>query len=489
MSLGYRSIRSLRSAAIALCALIGTSTLEAQPGIELDDVSCLSRARFTRFVATIRPPEEIREARLYFRSHLYSEFYFVDLARGKDSGAFHAVLPLPNRETTRVIYYVEAVDVSFQTSRSEDLEVPVSDESSCRPEPGGAPFPGGDPGIVVGATRAGAPALPSGFQASGITGFLSASGGAAAGGGGISAGVAIGAAAGAAAGVGVLVAGAGDGGGSEEPTGAPGGNGVPPSTTTSPASSTTTTTATISGSPAPPSTTTTTTPSPPPPTTTTTAPVTLSACFQWRALGNCQVFFDSCSTPESEIRTYEWRMLGPPVPDPPATKSFSFSFEADPRCRESKEFNHPVRLTIYDELDRSASIQQNISVKPGGALRSQAGEAVRLRFTSQLVAMPADGSIRGQLRVNGLPLPPGSNATTELHDVWVRSGAVVLEAATLTRAPEGSQWVLDFTSSENVLPESISVTMGTIASVEGRRIVLRLRGDGGEVLRLRLETR
>jgi hypothetical protein len=499
MRLGYR----LRCGVSLSLALIAPSALEAQPGIEHEEVGCLSRAQFTRFAVAIRPPEEIREARLYFRSHLYPEFYFVDLARAEPSGVFQGVLPLPSSDTTRVIYYIEAVDVAFQTSRSEDFDLPVSGDSSCRPGPGGAFFPGGDPGIVVGATRAGLPALPSGFQATGITGFISASGGlAVTGGGGIGAGVAIAAATGAAVGVGVLVAGNEDG--NEGTTGGVNSSSQTPTTTTSSAAGNTTSTTTSSAGPSPPPTTTTTTSpagptpsstttttagSPPPTTTTTIPPVTLNACFQWRALGNCQVFFTSCSTPVSAIRTYEWRMLGPPVPDPPATESFTFSFDADPRCRESNDFNHPVRLTVYDELGRSASVQDNISVKPGAPLKFWHEETLGLRFKSHLIAMAAEGNIRGQIWVNGSPLPPSDNGAPRVHHVQVRAGSVVIEAAALTRVPAGTLWELDFSSSEAVVPGSLSVSMGTVASLDARRVVLRLDGDGGERLLLRLETR
>ncbi len=466
-------------------ALLFASSLAAQPVIEHDDVDCLPRGEFTQFLASIQPASTIRAAKLYFRSNLYPEFYFVAMSLDA-ADAFEAVMPLPAEETTKVVYYIEAVDLSFQTSRSEELEVSVSNDSGCRRGPGAVLFPGANPAIVVGATQAGIPAIPAGFQASGIAGFITATGGVAAGGGGgIGIGVAVGAAAGAAAGVGVIV---GSGGGSDGATSTT--TTVPPSgggssTSTSPATSTIPVTTTSSAG----STTTTTTGSPTPPssTTTTTAPSPLTACFEWQALGNCRVFFDSCSTPETLIQRYEWRMLGPPVPEPPQVESFTFNFEADPRCQGTMSFNHPVRLTVFDSLGRNASVQQNVSVRPGATYRRDGGASVILSFKSQLAALPANGNARGQIAVNGVRLAPSHNASASRHEIRVGVGIVRIEAALLTPVTPGSLWEIDFSSSAGIVPGSLRAEGGATVGAADDRITFRLNGDLGETLRLRLE--
>lgn len=497
--LGFFPVRSICARAVAVLAISlfieRASILSAQPTIGHKDVHCVSRDQFTQFLADIEPPDDIRSAKIYFRSALYPEFYYVQMTLEPASETFHAVLPLPNRETTRIVYYLEAVDVSFQTSRSRDFEVTVSNE--CHPGPGGLLFPGEDPGIIVGSLTAAAPALPAGFQATGIAGFLSAAGAVTGAGGGIGLPIVIGATAAAATGVGVVVATGGNDGGS------PGGSGAAPTPTGSPTSGgsgSSTTTSTGSGStpgnPPPSGTTTTTTttvpggPSTPSPTTSTVPPA-LTACFAWQALGSCKVKFDSCSTPASDISRYEWRMLGSPVPDPPPDPSFTFSFDADPRCLGSQEFNRPVRLTVYDYEGRSASIQQNVLVRPGTSYRQERSPGTRLSFESQLVALPSDGSVRGQVLVDHSPLPPLDNASPSRYEVAVGVGAneVLIEALLVTPAPAQSLWEMDFSSTEAVVPGSFRPERGTVVSATGRRIVFRLNGGAGEVLRFRVELR
>ena len=524
-----RKLERIEGLALA-ATLLYASSLGAQPVIEHDDVDCLPRGEFTQFLASIQPASTIRAAKLYFRSNLYPEFYFVAMSLDA-AGSFEAVMPRPAAETTRVVYYIEAVDLSFQTSRSEELEASISDDPGCRRGPGAVLFPGGSPAIVVGATQAGLPSIPVGFQATGITGFFTASGGiASSGGGGIGIGVAVGAAAGAAAGVGVLIAGGGGsdgaslstttslsplGGGSTTSTStptstiamtttssavstttSPGG----PSTTTSPSGPSTTTSPSgpsTTTSPSGPSTTTTSGPSTStiptttiaPSTTTTAAPSPLTACFEWQPRGDCLVDFDSCSTPETLIQIYEWRMLGPPVPEPPQTESFRFDFEGDPRCLGTMSFNYPVRLTVFDSLGRSDSVQQNVSVQPGLAYRTDDGTSTILSFKSQLAALPPDGSVRGRIAVNGAAIPPLDNAAASRHEVRVGAGIVRIEVTLLTPAPPGSFWELDFSSSESLVAGSLKPEAGVAVRNGENRIVFRLNGDRGETFRLRLSVR
>ncbi len=480
-----RKPKKLEELALA-SILLFASSLGAQPRIEHDDVDCLPRGEFSQFLASIQPASTIRAAKLYFRSNLYPEFYFVAMSLDA-AGSFEAVMPLPAAETTKVVYYIEAVDLSFQSSRSDELEVAISEGSGCRRGPGAVLFPGASPAIVVGATQVGIPAIPAGFQATGITGFLTASGGIAGTGGGIGVGVAVGAAAGAAAGVGVILAG---GDASTTPTTSTPPLGGPNTTPTSAGSTTTTVTGSPTSTSSSPATSTIPpTPSPPSTTTTTTAPSPLTACFEWRALGNCLVFFDSCSTPASSIISYEWRMLGPPVPAPPPIESFEFSFAADPRCRGTMSFNHPVRLTVFDSLGRSDSVQQNVTVQSGVTYRTDVGMSAVLSFKSQLLALPPDGSARGQIVVNGARLPPSDNASASLHEVRVGAGIVRIEATLLTRVSPGSLWELDFSSSAGLVAGSVKVEGGAVVGADERRIVFRLNGDRGETLRLRVEVR
>jgi hypothetical protein len=183
-------------------------------------------------------------------------------------------------------------------------------------------------------------------------------------------------------------------------------------------------------------------------------------------------------------------MLGPPVPEPPQVESFTFNFEADSRCRDTMSFNHPVRLTVFDSLGRSDSVQQNVTVQSGATYRTDDGtSSTILAFGSQLAAPPADGRARGQIVVNGARLPPSDNSSASRHEVRVGVGIVRIEVTLLTQVPPGSLWELDFSSSTSLVAGSLKPEAGTTVGADGRRVVFRLNGDRGETFRLRLSVR
>ena len=343
----------------------------------------------------------------------------------------------------------------------------------------------GSPGIVVGTVSGVASGIPAGFQAAGIVGIAGA------GGGGLGLGVAIGAAAGAAAGVGVLVTGGDDGGG--------GGGSVPTVTTSipgptgpGPTGGESTTTVPSAGTPS-----TTTTIAPQAPTTTTSAPATtslpppLSACFNWTPSGNCRVNFDSCSKPKPLIETHDWRMLGPPVPAPvPSpesnTENFTFDFAGDPRCAGANDFNRPVRLTVTDSLGRSAQVQQNVSVQPGSTLRTSTGHVV---IRTNLAAQPPDGSVSGQVLLNGVALPVITNQGPRELRAESASDDAVIEAFLQTSTLPGTLWEFDLAASPGSRYQDIQSMSGTAILVGNARIVFRLEGREGERVRFRARSR
>ena len=402
--------------------------------------------------------------KLYFRSVLYSEYYFVDMTLGETG--FEAVLPLPSAETPEIAYYLEALDDAFQTARSPEYTVEVTEKNRCRTEPGGLFFPG-DAVIVVGSASARAAAFPPGFLATG--------GVAAGAGGGIGTGVVIGVTAGAAAGVGVVIGtntGGDDnqgGGGTPAPAGpSSGGGGSTTTTSTTPetttttttSSSTTTTTADASGS------------------TTTTVPATL-ACFNAAARGNCEVQFDACTHPVEGI-TYEWRMLGPPVSQiPPDAPSFKFSFTGDPRCNRPNTFNRPVRLTV-SWPGGSDSIQQGVDVVPGAGLRASP-RAVQL--SAYFLAPPADGSLRARILAGGASIPLANNTVPALvplgagplHEILVAVvGPGRVGASLKFELPDG-----------RIDPSSVTVDRGTLLIKNPSLIVFQLEGAHDEQVRFR----
>jgi hypothetical protein len=220
--------------------------LEAQaPMIQHTALQCFPNDQFPQVTALVDPAGELRTCKVYFRSEQYPDFYYVEAELLGDT--CQAVLPTPTEETQGVVYYIEVVDQSFNSTRTAEYGAEVAGGDDCsRRDPVVAWFTGSDPGIIVGVTRAGMAAVPPGFQAAGIVGFVTAAGSAAGVGSGVGAGTIAAVGAGA-AGVGVAAA-ASAGGGEESPTStttvqALAGGQTPTTTTTVPAASTTTTAA------------------------------------------------------------------------------------------------------------------------------------------------------------------------------------------------------------------------------------------------------
>jgi hypothetical protein len=154
----------------------GAAELE-QAGLVVDHagVECIVVDQFPMFNAVIIPIDEVQSARVYFRAAQHPDYYYIVMQQ--EGNYFVGILPKPGPDTQQVIYYIEAVDLEFNMSQSQEHAPNVTTEDACkRRDPGAAYFVGDDPGIIVGATVAGVAAVPAGFQAAGIAGFISAAG-------------------------------------------------------------------------------------------------------------------------------------------------------------------------------------------------------------------------------------------------------------------------------------------------------------------------
>ena len=159
--------------------------------IEHDELECLTYDHYPLVDAHIAPGDMIQISRVYFRSDRYPDFYYVDMGPENPTiNDFQAILPKPSPETSRIYYYVESVDSNFDSLQTPEFDPEVLEVQACA-ERGATWFQGEEPGIVIGATQGGAAAIPPGFQAAGVTGFVSSLGvlttvgGAAAAGGGV----------------------------------------------------------------------------------------------------------------------------------------------------------------------------------------------------------------------------------------------------------------------------------------------------------------
>jgi hypothetical protein len=144
--------------------------------IEHDGIECLSHEYFPKVDAGIRPGDMVQTSRVYFRSDKYPDFYYVEMTKEHPTiDDFEAILPKPGPETEHIIYYLESVDTNFDSLQTPEYSPEVIDADECSRR-GPPAWYDGDPSIVVGATQTGAAAIPPGFQAVGITGFVNSLG-------------------------------------------------------------------------------------------------------------------------------------------------------------------------------------------------------------------------------------------------------------------------------------------------------------------------
>jgi Carboxypeptidase regulatory-like domain len=151
----------------------------AQPmptAIEHPGIECLTHDHYPRVDAGIQPGDKVQTSRVYFRSDKYPDFYYIEMTKEHPTiDDFQGILPKPGPETERIIYYLESVDTNFESLQTPEFAPEVIDADECRRRGAPAWFEG-EPSIVVGATTPGAAAIPPGFQAVGITGFVNSLG-------------------------------------------------------------------------------------------------------------------------------------------------------------------------------------------------------------------------------------------------------------------------------------------------------------------------
>jgi len=327
--------------------------------IEHDALSCINTEEFPLVAAEISAPSDgaIERARLYFKAHHETQWSFLEMEPGVTkvlSGhgnilTYQAPLLEPLYETEKVDYYIEVIDSNLATARSEEYLVEVR-PGECKDVPV-APA-AMTAAIVVHATVSGQSAVPTGFSAQGVSGFVTASGqnvlageasdsngggGAVAGlgdGGGLS-GKTIGIVAGGGAAAALALAASGGGETTTTPT---------VTTTTTSSSSTTTTTTTTTTST----------------TATTLFPGMLQACFDIKPservdTGTKVTFDGSCSTPQESISEYRWTLQG---------IGSRTGRVVTATYQQEGEFN--VALTVRDGSGETSKTTRLLTVTPPG---------------------------------------------------------------------------------------------------------------------------
>ena len=184
--------------------------LLGSPLIAHDPVECVVEQQHPLFRAAVETPSELHTVKLYFHAQDYNDYYYVEMVDG-GGDVYQASLPIAAAETEGFVYYIEAVDLSFNTSRTAEYVTLVTGAGECEDSEEGPPP------VVVGSTAPGASAIPPGFAATGIERFISSTGAATGVGGGIGTLGVVAIGAGAAAGVTAGVLGGGNDDAAPEP--------------------------------------------------------------------------------------------------------------------------------------------------------------------------------------------------------------------------------------------------------------------------------
>jgi len=151
--------------------------------VDVDPVKgCILVGEYPQFQGSVAPMEGVTRVRLFFRSALSPDFFFVEAVL--EGGRYVSRIPRPtSAQTGPVQYYLEATRSDLVQGRSgEGNSIVVRKVEECPGDRKAAPVAPGGPVSVF--DVAGNPAFPAGFE--GVMGATAAGGaavGAAAGGG------------------------------------------------------------------------------------------------------------------------------------------------------------------------------------------------------------------------------------------------------------------------------------------------------------------
>ena len=438
---------------------------QTSPDISHDALDCIGVSKYPVVDAAIQPGKEIRTAKVYFRADHYPKFYWVEMVIHE--GNFVSILPKPGPGTTRIIYYIEAVDVAF--NNAVDVEHDPEVREKC--EVCSAYLPGEEPGIIVGATEAGASALPPGFETVGIIGTVAATGvvtSGIGGGAGIGTAVAIGAGAAGAGGLAVVATRPSDPTTAEDPvvTSAPPPPPALPDPPPPPAPPD------PSPPPAPPDPPPPPAPPPPPP-----PPPLVTACFTFNFPGgSCHLKLDGgCST--GPVTTYDWVIDGGAAGGGVTNHSGQKASRTWPSCNNEVV---TITLTVTDGVSASDVDVQGITLPVRLLPAPQEVHPLQSSFTSFLGIPPYDGTARGQVVLNNARFDSTDSSAPFMHTWRSVDAKNTVEAYTTLPFDGEGFWRFDYSVAQNFVAGSFTVEQGQVISRDARSIVFRSSGASGE---------
>jgi hypothetical protein len=144
-------------------AATGTLQVDIDPGR-----ACILAGQHPQFQGSVIPMSGVRRARLFFRSALSPDFYYVESVL--EGGRYVARLPRPTLEAGPISFYLEAAGDGGQGRSVDGDAIVVRKIEECPGDRRAAPVAPGGPVSVF--DIAGNPAFPVGFE--GITGAAAA---------------------------------------------------------------------------------------------------------------------------------------------------------------------------------------------------------------------------------------------------------------------------------------------------------------------------
>jgi hypothetical protein len=114
--------------AVALLVPVAARSQEA-PAVEHQPAICTVPEKPLSLCASISDDGNVAVSRIYFRSAGQDFFAFVDMSF--TGVGYCGTLPGPRPKTRAIEYYVQAVDDSYQPTRTSTYRIPVQPEGVC----------------------------------------------------------------------------------------------------------------------------------------------------------------------------------------------------------------------------------------------------------------------------------------------------------------------------------------------------------------------
>lgn len=141
---------------------------EGETTLSHEGVTCFIAGEFPLLDANIAPAPTVARARIYFKSALVSNYYYVEMTPAE--GKFVGKLPRPRVEASPVTYYVQATTTDFAEMQLQEIPALVVERREDCPDDKVAAI--GPPGeVTVFSAATGLAIAPAGFAA-GAAGLL-----------------------------------------------------------------------------------------------------------------------------------------------------------------------------------------------------------------------------------------------------------------------------------------------------------------------------